>query len=253
MSLHPEARLGFARGAAAYERGRPDYPPVAVGWLASRLKLGPGRRVVDLGAGTGKLTRQLVPFGAHVVAVEPVAEMAAQLRRAVAGVEVLETTAVATALASGSVDAATAGQSFHWFADRGSLLEIHRILRPRGRLGLIWNRRDSRSQLWKEVGELVAPLRNRSPDHSTGEWRRALQASGLFGPLESRAFPHHQPVSPEQLVDRVLSLSFVAAASEPVQARLRQRLLELAVEYETRPGRPIALPYHTEVFTCSAC
>ncbi|MGH7666326.1 MAG: class I SAM-dependent methyltransferase [Candidatus Dormibacteria bacterium] len=253
MSIHPQARAGFSRGAAAYERGRPDYPPAAVGWLAARLGLGPGKLVVDLGAGTGKMTRQLVPFGARVIALEPVPEMAAQLEQAVAGVEVLSATAAATTLDSGSVDAATAGQAFHWFADRPSLREIHRILRPGGWLGLVWNRRDPHSQLWREVDELTAPLRQSSPDHSTGEWRRQLLASRLFSPLQSRAFAHQQLASPEQLVDRVLSLSFVAASPEALQVRLRGRLVELAEEYRTRPGQPIALPYQCEVFACRAC
>ncbi|HVC39501.1 MAG TPA: methyltransferase domain-containing protein [Candidatus Dormibacteraeota bacterium] len=253
MSIHPEASLGFARAAGAYERGRPDYPPVAVGWLASRLGLGPGRLVVDLGAGTGKLTRQLVPFGARVIALEPVPEMAAELARAVAGAEVLAASASATTLASGSVDAATAGQSFHWFADQPSLREIHRILRPGGRLGLVWNRRDARSQLWREVAELTAPLRRGAPDHSSGEWRRELGQSGLFLPLESRAFAHQQAATPDQLVDRILSLSYVAAAGAEVQARLQGQLLSLAEEYRTGAGQTIALPYECEVFACRAC
>ncbi|MGH7642191.1 MAG: class I SAM-dependent methyltransferase [Candidatus Dormibacteria bacterium] len=253
MSMHPEASAGFSRGAAAYERGRPDYPPAAVGWLATRLDLGPGKLVVDLGAGTGKLTRQLVPYGARVVALEPVPEMAAELGRAVAGVEVLAETVAHTSLASGSVDAVSAGQAFHWFADQPSLHEIHRILRPGGRLGLVWNRRDARSQLWRAVSELIEPLRHGSPDHSTGEWRRELRASHLFGPLESRAFEHQQLVSPAQLVDRVLSLSFVAAAEQPVQDRVRDQALELAAEYQSQPSQPIPLPYQSEVFACRAC
>ncbi|MGC2191021.1 MAG: class I SAM-dependent methyltransferase [Candidatus Dormiibacterota bacterium] len=253
MSIHPEASAGFARGAAAYERGRPDYPPAAVGWLASRLGVGPGKLVVDLGAGTGKLTRQLLPYGARLVALEPVKEMAAELERAVVGVEVLAEAAASTSLASGSVYAATAGQSFHWFADQPSLHEIHRILRPGGRLGLVWNRRDLRSQLWRAVSELTDPLRKGSPDQSTGEWRRHLQSSRLFGPLESRAFSHEQLATPEQLVDRVMSLSFVAASAQPVQERLGQRMVELAAEYQSRPGQPIALPYQSEVFACRAC
>ncbi len=253
MAMHPEASAGFARAAAAYERGRPNYPAAAVAWIASRLGLGPGKLVVDLGAGTGKLTRQLVPYGARVIALEPVKEMAAELERAVAGVEVLAETVGTASLASGSVDAATAGQSFHWFADQSSLHAIHRILRPGGRLGLVWNRRDPHSQLWQAVAEMIEPLRTGSPDHSSGEWRRQLRASRLFGPLESRAFPHEQQATPEQLVDRVLSLSFVANSDGGAQARLRAQLRELAAEFQDQPGQAIALPYQSEVFSCRAC
>ncbi|HUY56926.1 MAG TPA: class I SAM-dependent methyltransferase [Candidatus Micrarchaeaceae archaeon] len=253
MSIHPEAGAGFARGAAAYERGRPDYPAAAVGWLAARLGLGAGRLVVDLGAGTGKLTRQLVPYGARILAIEPVTEMAAELERAVPGVQVLAATASHTSLASGSVDAVTAGQSFHWFADQPSLHEIHRILRPGGKLGLVWNRRDPHAQPWRAVAELIEPLRRGVPTHDSVEWRQQLQASRIFGPLESRAFPHQHLASPGQMVDRVLSLSFVAASERVVQERLRAQIMELANEFQGRPGQLIALPYRTEVFACRAC
>jgi SAM-dependent methyltransferase len=165
----------------------------------------------------------------------------------------LPATTPTTTLASGSVDAATAGQAFHWFADQASLHEIHRILRPAGHLGLVWNRRDLRSPLWRTVGELIDPLRNGTPDHSTGEWRRHLLASRLFGPLESRSFAHQQLVTPEQMVDRILSLSFVAASEPAIQSRLRQEILDAANDYQVRPGKPIPLPYQTEVFACRAC
>jgi SAM-dependent methyltransferase len=253
VSLHPTAQDGYTRAAAAYERGRPDYPAAAVGWLAPRLHLAPGRLLVDLGAGTGKLTRQLVPFGARVVAVEPVEEMARRLRQAVAGVEVLVATAASTGLPSGTVDAASAGQSFHWFADRESIREIHRILRPRGRLGLVWNRRDPRSELWREITELIQPYRDDTPDHQSRAWRRQLEESALFGPLESRAFPHEQLVSPEQLVDRVLSNSYLAVLSGPVQTEIRQRVLELAARSQLQEGHPLTLAYRAEVYACSAC
>jgi SAM-dependent methyltransferase len=253
VALHPQAQAGFSRAAAAYEGGRPDYPASAIGWLASRLRLAPGKLLVDLGAGTGKLTRQLVPFGARVVAVEPVEEMAQQLRQAVAGVEVLAGTAASTGLPSGAVDAASAGQSFEWFANLESLQEIHRILRPRGRLGLVWNRLDPRSALWREIGELIQPYLVNSPIHQTGAWRRQLEESSLFGPLESRAFPHRQLASPEQLVDRFLSLSFLGALEDPAQAEIRRRVLELAAQHQPGEGGPVALPYRTEVYACRAC
>ena len=135
--IHPAAAAGFGRSAEAYERGRPGYPDAAVDRLVAAL---PGRRVVDLAAGTGKLTRALVARGCDVVAVEPVAEMRALIAppaRAVEGV------AEATGLPDASADAVTVAQAFHWFDGPRALAEIHRVLRPGGVLALIWNRRDT--------------------------------------------------------------------------------------------------------------
>ena len=147
MPVH-EVALGFDSTAAAYERGRPDYPPAAVEALVEALAIGPASTVVDLGAGTGKLTRLLVPTGARVVAVEPLAGMRAELATAVRGVEVLDGTAEAMPLGDGRADAVVAAQAFHWFADHQSLSEIHRVLRPGGGLGLVWNVRDQSVPGW---------------------------------------------------------------------------------------------------------
>src|SRR5690606_25154234 len=128
------AAEGFGRGAEAYESARPSYPPDAVGEIATVCDVGPGRRVLDLAAGTGKLTRLLVPTGAEVVAVEPVAEMRAVLSAVLPGVEALDGTAEAIPLPDASVDAVTVAQAFHWFDPPVALAEIARVLRPGGTL-----------------------------------------------------------------------------------------------------------------------
>jgi SAM-dependent methyltransferase len=133
------AASSFARSAGAYERARPGYAPEAVAFLVKRLGLGPGRVVVDLAAGTGKLAGQLVPSGARVVAVEPLAEMRSLIP---AGIEVFDGTAEAIPLPDASVDAVTVAQAFHWFDAEVALREIERVLRPGGSLALVSNRRD---------------------------------------------------------------------------------------------------------------
>jgi SAM-dependent methyltransferase len=237
--VHPAAR-GFGRVADAYERGRPDYPAAAIERLAERLDLRPGRTVIDLGAGTGKLTRLLVPTGADVVAVEPIAEMRARIE----GARTLEGTAEAIPLADASVDALTVGQAFHWFRAEEALREIHRVLRRGGGLALIWNTRDQRDPLQASATELLAPLEGDAPRGHRRDWGAIVDASGLFSRAEKETFDHEQVVDEDGFVERFTSVSFVASAPDDVRARLEADLRELA----RAAGTPIRLPYVTELY-----
>ncbi|MCU1502912.1 MAG: methyltransferase, partial [Ilumatobacteraceae bacterium] len=144
-----DPRLARARSfdatAAAYELGRPGYPLAAIDWWAAQGAFPAGGRVLDLAAGTGKLTRALVDRGCEVVAVEPLANMRAQLADVLPAVALLDGTAEAIPLPDASIDSVFVGQAFHWFDQPAALAEIHRVLRPGGGLGLIWNDED-RSQ-----------------------------------------------------------------------------------------------------------
>ncbi len=190
--LHEAAAQGFPGAAASYEAGRPTYPPQAVARLARELHLGTGRAVLDLAAGTGKLTALLVGTGACVVAVEPVAEMRAVLEAALPGVRALPGTAEAIPLGSGTVDAVTVGQAFHWFRGDEALREIHRVLRPGGGLGLLWNVRDTSVPWVARLSELMEPHRRDAPAYRSGAWREAFERTTLFGRLghaDGRARP----------------------------------------------------------------
>src|SRR5947209_1175986 len=107
MPIHPTASEGFGRAAPAYERGRPGYPQEAIDWMVTALGVGPGSRVIDLGAGSGKFSRMLAPTGARIIAIEPVAGMRAEFARAVPGIKVLDGTAEAIPAPDGSADAVT--------------------------------------------------------------------------------------------------------------------------------------------------
>lgn len=238
--LHP-ATQGFERAADAYERGRPDYPAAGVDALVERLDLRPGRVVLDLAAGTGKLTRLLAPSGAEVIAVEPIAEMRAKIE----GARALEGTAEAIPLADVSVDAVTVAQAFHWFRPDEALREIHRVLRPGGGLALIWNVRDERDPLQAGATEIIRPLEADVPRRHKRDWRSVLDDSGgLFTPSELVLFDHEQLVDEDAFVERFTSISFVAAAPPDVRADVESQLRDLVRD----AGSQIRLPYVTELY-----
>jgi SAM-dependent methyltransferase len=216
---------GYSRSVAAYQRGRPGYPPAAVDFLAARLRLGPGRTVVDLAAGTGKLTRPLLATGAEVVAVEPVAEMRAVLP---AGARAVDGTAEAMPLTTESADAVVVAQAFHWFDGHAALAEIHRVLRPGGSLALVWNRRRMEDPLNQAIEELLAPYRGHMSALHTGDWHGAFEGTELFGPLEGRAFPNDQSMDADGLADRIASVNFIAAIDEAERTKVVRAARALA-------------------------
>ncbi len=204
--------------------------------------------VIDLAAGTGKLTRPLLATGARVIAVEPVAGMREVLSSVVPGAEVLEGTAEQLPLPDGSAGAVTVGQAFHWFRGEEALAEIHRVLTPHGRLGLIWNRRDLGQPVQAELGRLMEGYRGATPSHDNGAWKTAFRQTHWFGPLTQETFPMEQVVDREQLVARVLSVSFMAALPTDQQAKVANEVSELAKRY----GDPVALRYRTTAYWCAA-
>ncbi len=251
MSLHPSAAAGFSGAAESYERGRPGYPIEAVRWLCQRLQLEPGRIVLDLGAGTGKLSRELVPTGASVLALDPIAEMAAVLLAVAPSVQVLTATASATGLPAQSIDAATAAQALHWFSDEPSLLEIHRVLRPGSPVAVVWNRRELSDPLWASIDALLERHRHGEPTYKTGEWRSALTATGLFREPDGRVFRHNHALTPEQLVDRVASVSYIANLDSGERRRLADQVLTMGLAAAEGKGT-LDLPYRTEVWITRA-
>jgi ubiquinone/menaquinone biosynthesis C-methylase UbiE len=214
-----------------------------------RLELGPGRVVVDVAAGTGKLTRLLVPSGARVVAVEPLPEMRAQLREAVPGVEALEGTAEALPLPDANADAVTVAAAFHWFRRDEALAEFARVLRPGGRLAIVYNLRDSESELQQELSRMLE-----LHGGNRVAWMRGidtlanLEESGLFGPPEYAEFRHEQRFDPDGLVERVASISYVAL----LEGREREEFLAQVRELGERRVSPFAFPYVTQIWLSRA-
>jgi SAM-dependent methyltransferase len=239
LSINPVAAAGFSSAADLYERARPSYPQEAVDWLVEQAELGTGRTVVDLGAGTGKLTRLLRPAGARLIAIEPIAEMRAHISDA----DVRAGTAEAIPLADGSVDVVAVAQAFHWFDHDRALPEIHRVLRRDGRLVLVWNMRNLEDPLQRELEDLLQPVRNGVPGQAVGAWREPLARSPLFGDALVGTFEYEQLFTAEDLCDRVGSTSFVAAMSPLERDELLVRVRALAAGVE----EPFPFRYLTEV------
>lgn len=245
---HPDSR-GFELVADLYEHSRPGYPADALRWFTESLELRAGRTVLDLGAGTGKLTRDLLATGARVIAIEPGDQMRARLESAVPGAEVHAGVAEAIPVPDGEVDAVTAGQAFHWFRFDEALLEVHRVLRPGGGLALIWNERDPEDDLQREISTLLRPFvpPGRARVTEVG-WREAVEESRFFGPLEERRYRFVEELDAELLRERIATISFVASALESERAWLDRELRELA---ETRGGR-VCFAYLTQAFVVRA-
>jgi SAM-dependent methyltransferase len=243
--IHEVAARGFDRGAADYERGRPGYPPEAVAHLARVLGLGPGRTVLELGAGTGKFTRLLVGTGARVLAAEPVAGMREELARALPDVERLDVPAEDTGLAPGSVEAVVAANAFHWFDGDAAIREMVRILRPGRGVAVVWNRRDESDPIMEEISRIVDPYAGDALRFRTGAWRRVFDGAEHLTPLEQASFPYTQHVDREGLRARVTSISYIASLDATERAKVVAAVDALA------PGaEELDLPYVTEVYTC---
>jgi SAM-dependent methyltransferase len=245
VSVHRAAQA-FDRAADVYDRARPEYPPEAVDWLIRTLELGSGRTVVDLAAGTGKLTKRLARTRARVIAVEPSPAMLARLREVAPGADAREGTAEAMPLPDACADAVTVAQAFHWFSNDVALGEVHRVLRPGGRLALVWNRRRLRTPAQAALDDLLEPYKPGDvPRHKTGDWRIAIESTDLFAPLASHEVAWSERVGRDRFVERFASISFIAAL-DPAEHR---RALAAAERVARSFEEPIEMPYVAELFT----
>jgi SAM-dependent methyltransferase len=233
----------FGRVAVEYERGRPGYPREAIDWL-----LGPEQLdVLDLGAGTGKLTRALLDAGHRVIAVEPLEEMRAILTDALPAAHALAGTAEQLPLRDASVDAVTVGAAFHWFDERAALAEIARVLRPPGVLGLLGNAFDVSPHWVARVREILGPPAIQRPGH----WPSVEDLHDRFEDVEDGEFPHEQRIDRAGLRDLASSRS--SLATMPADQR-EDVLASLDRLWEDEPeliGRTdVLLPWRTRARRC---
>ncbi|BBX94104.1 class I SAM-dependent methyltransferase [Mycolicibacterium boenickei] len=231
----PKARsLSFGSEAAAYERGRPSYPPEAIDWL---LPEG-AHDVLDLGAGTGKLTTRLVERGLDVIAVDPIPEMLELLSNSLPETPALLGTAEEIPLADNSVDAVLVAQAWHWFDPERAVKEVSRVLRPGGRLGLVWNTRDERLGWVKDLGRIIGP----EHDPFTNE----VTLAEPFGDVERHQVEWTSYLTPQALIDLVASRSYCITSPEKVRTRTLEQVRELLATHPALANSSgLALPYVT--------
>jgi SAM-dependent methyltransferase len=229
--------VSFSLAADTYERHRPEYPEEAARWLTGE----PPLDVVDLAAGTGKLTRVLVRLGHRVTAVEPLPEMLEVLREMVPEAAPVVGSAESMPLPDESADAVVAAQAFHWFDHQPALREIARVLRPGGSLGLIWNMRDESVDWLERLTGLIGGGHGDGPDVD-----EIVAESGLYAPVEVETWTWEQPITREGLRGLVESRSYCITLPAGERAEVLAAVDRL---YEEVAGDgPLAMPYVTEGF-----
>ncbi len=234
MTRSQQRSLSFGAEAAAYERGRPSYPPEAIDWLLPRG----AKDVLDLGAGTGKLTTRLVERGLDVVAVDPIPEMLELLSNSLPETPALLGTAEDIPLPDDSVDAVLVAQAWHWFDPERAVKEVARVLRPGGRLGLIWNTRDERMGWVKDLGRIIG--------HEDDPFSHEVTLAEPFAAIER---DHHEWTSyltPQALIDLVASRSYCITSPADVRTQVLERVRELLATHPALANsNGLALPYIT--------
>jgi ubiquinone/menaquinone biosynthesis C-methylase UbiE len=238
-------RLTFGAHADAYERARPAWPEAAARWLVPEG----AELLVELGAGTGKLTRALAGLGGRVVAVEPDPRMLAVLHEH--GLEGVEGTAEAIPFGDAAADAVVAGSSLHWFEFDRALAEVHRVLQPSGRFGFGWNHRDVRHPTIAAMSEVIYSSR---PSRQTSgwqrrDWRQAVASTGLFHDVEHVLFEHIHELPREALEDHLLSYSGLAALSDDQHRRVLAEVAQiLDADRSLHDGARLRLPFVVDAY-----
>lgn len=237
-----EHALSFAAAADAYARARPGYPVEAVAWL-----IGDAERVLDLGAGTGKLTEALVALDRDVIAVDPVEEMLEELSIAVPGVPRILGAAEDIPLDDDDVDAVVAGQAWHWFEPAKAIPEIARVLRPGGTLGLVWNSRDLAVDWMRRAGEIMHERHDASADLDA-----YVRLDAPFGPVEEHVIRWTQHMNRERFLDLVRSRSYFITAAPDEQAATIAAISQLLDTHPDLVGvDELEVPYVTRCFRAS--
>ena len=238
--VHRSAAEGFGREAATYQQARPTYHPDLIARFLDRYASG---QVLEIGAGTGIFTKEIVGRGASIIAVEPVMEMRQRLAEAVPGVDVRDGTAEALPVEAESVDTVVVAQSFHWFDYESALDDIHRVLRPGGHLLTVWNVKSGDEPWFKRYMEIVDRHAGDTPRHADMRWRAAIDNDPRYESVDDWQADHPRPTDRAGVVSRALSTSFIAALPEVEREAVVSDLMKAL---DTVEG-PIQFPYRAEL------
>jgi len=250
--IHDAAAKGFQVAADAYERGRPEYPLESVLKLIQELHLTSGKTVVDLGAGTGMFTKLLSDTcTSNVIAIEPVEGMRKKFSTLLPSIEMSDGTAEKLPLPDASVDAVVVAPAFHWFDGEKALPEIHRILKPNGLLGMIWNARDESLPWIAELTNIIDPFEKGAPRYKSGKWELPFSHTTLFTALQSAQYRYVQKGDVQMVVDRIASISFISALPSGEKESVLEQVRNLLKSSPDTKGRSeVELLYRTDVFWC---
>ena len=249
--IHEAARRGYSRSGDHYEKGRPEYRPRVVERLIGHLRLSRASKVMDLAAGTGKFTRHLPSFFDQVAAVEPVQAMQEAFQKAVPRVPVFTGTAEDLPFEDESFDCVFVATAFHWFDAEKAAREISRVLRPGGRLGLIWNtwRKDEVPPWLSAMRAIIEPYSKDVYRYADGRWRGPLETSRRFTALESESIDHPWPATLGEAVGRMTSVSYISALPEEEFRRVEKRLVSALTATQVPDGKYV-LPFQDDLFWC---
>jgi SAM-dependent methyltransferase len=236
---------GFADGTR-YQSARPGYPAAAIAYLIDHLEIVANSKVVDVAAGTGLFTRELLPYTSHVVAVEPSRGMRDEFAVQLPAVEVLDGVAESLPLRDGSVDVLTVAQAFHWFEAQAALKEFTRVLVPGGGIGLIWNERDETVE-WVDALSRAIQWNVKKPYDMATDFSPILEHGGVVD-VEKRLFKNAQLVDRTSLHQRVLTTSYIAVLDSSEQRKILDDVDRVVASFD----EPFELPYVTTTYCARA-
>ena len=257
--VHSAAVAGYtSSNTDRYDRGRPEYALESVNMLLEKADFHSKESVVlELGAGTGKFTRQLERAlkgtQTKIIASEPLDSMREQLVKAIEeGIEVLGCQAESIPLSDQTVDLVIAAQAFHWFANNKALQEIHRVLKPGGNLALIWNVRDNQIEWIAALEKIIYRYYEEDvPRQQSMKWKDVIDAFSGFRDLQLTSLHHNQSGPLEMVVDRVLSISFIASLSEEEKKVVAEEVTKLVENHpDTKGLMTYTVPYYTNIYWC---